>query len=217
MKCCGSTAAIEERAAATVPASIGDASQAPVITSRFCSSGDGAFLGIERPDRARFRRCLPGPQHHAIRERVRSPGQITRPDKPTLSLSQPTCHPKGCKRVSATGEPTRPASRALMLRCVWHLNGGLQEKLDQQAIEGTDGLLTGTNLPNNNVSERFDIRAVPQRPTLWPCRWQISHAHLSDVKMIVGAGNIRSCEQHAFKGNNSDESGVERLQKKAAG
>ena len=39
---------VEERAAATVPASIGDASQAPVITPVF-ASGDGAFLGIERP------------------------------------------------------------------------------------------------------------------------------------------------------------------------
>ena len=39
---------VEERAAATVPASIGDASQAQVITPVF-ASGDGAFLGIERP------------------------------------------------------------------------------------------------------------------------------------------------------------------------
>ena len=39
---------VEERAAATVPASIGDASQAAVITPVF-ASGDGAFLGIERP------------------------------------------------------------------------------------------------------------------------------------------------------------------------
>ena len=39
---------VEERAAATVPASIGDASQAPVITPVF-ASGDGAFMGIERP------------------------------------------------------------------------------------------------------------------------------------------------------------------------
>ena len=39
---------VEERAAATVPASIGDASQGEVITPVF-SSGDGAFLGVERP------------------------------------------------------------------------------------------------------------------------------------------------------------------------
>ena len=39
---------VETRAAATVPASIGDASQAQVVTPVF-ASGDGAFLGIERP------------------------------------------------------------------------------------------------------------------------------------------------------------------------
>ena len=39
---------VEERAAATVPGSIGDASQAEVISPVF-ASGDGAFLGIERP------------------------------------------------------------------------------------------------------------------------------------------------------------------------
>ena len=49
LRCCGSTGCVEERAAATVPASIGDASQAEVITPGICVSGDGAFLGIERP------------------------------------------------------------------------------------------------------------------------------------------------------------------------
>ena len=50
---------VEERAAATVPASIGDASQAEVITPVF-ASGDGAFGQIERPTVPSFRRCLPG-------------------------------------------------------------------------------------------------------------------------------------------------------------
>ena len=39
---------VEARAAATVPANIGDASQGEVITPVF-SSGAGAFMGIERP------------------------------------------------------------------------------------------------------------------------------------------------------------------------
>ena len=33
------------------------------------------------------------------------------------------------------------------------LNGGLQEKLDLDAIAGTDGLLTGSNLGNHNVTD----------------------------------------------------------------
>ena len=39
---------IETRAAATVPANIADASQGEVVTPIF-ASGDGAFMGIERP------------------------------------------------------------------------------------------------------------------------------------------------------------------------
>ena len=42
---------VETRAAATVPASIGDASQSEVVTPVF-ASGDGAFLGNRTPDRA---------------------------------------------------------------------------------------------------------------------------------------------------------------------
>ena len=41
-----SVSGVEARAAATVPAAIGDASQGEVITPIF-ASGDGAFLGIE--------------------------------------------------------------------------------------------------------------------------------------------------------------------------
>ena len=122
-----------------------------VITPVFRFSGDGAFLGIERP-------TVPtGDAAYPVLSTVPSvKGPFTDSDRtrprPTPRLSQTTCRPKGCRRVSATGAPTRPASLASMLRYGWRLNGGLQEKLDQQAIEGTDGLLTATNLPNANVS-----------------------------------------------------------------
>ena len=40
------------------------------------------------------------------------------------------------------------------------LNGGLQEALDKQAISGTDGLLTATNLPNANVNTATTSRCT---------------------------------------------------------
>ena len=42
-------------------------------------------------------------------------------------------------------------------------------------------------------------------------------AHPGDVKMIVWDREHSPCEQHTYKGNNSDESGVERLQEKSGG
>ena len=67
------------------------------------------------------------------------------------------------------------------------LNGGLQEKLDLDAIAGDDGLLTGTNLANNNVSAvttfanylslflfgRVDGRYAEQK---------------NDIRVLMGAG-----------------------------
>ena len=78
---------VEERAAATVPASIGDASQAAVVTPVF-ASGDGAFLGIERP-------TVPvGDAAYPVLSTVPSVKgpftDSTEADKRTLSLSQPT-------------------------------------------------------------------------------------------------------------------------------
>ena len=95
------------------------------------------------------------------------------------------------------------------------LNGGLQEKLDQQAIEGTDGLLTGTNLDNNNVSN-VSTFALYLSGLLYG-RVDGRYARTpSDVRMIVGAGTFTHASA-AYKGNNSDESGVERLQEKSGG
>ena len=67
------------------------------------------------------------------------------------------------------------------------LNSGLQEKLDLDAIAGDDGLLTGTNLANNNVSAittfalylsqflygRVDGRYAEQK---------------NDIRVLMGAG-----------------------------
>ena len=162
---------VEERAAATVPASIGDASQAPVITPVF-ASGDGAFLGIERP-------TVPvGDAAYPVLSTVPSvKGPFTGSDNAAQTDAEFVATNLSPERLQASfsyrrTDAARFAGLDAALRLA--LNGGLQEKLDQQAIEGTDGLLTGTNLPNNNVSsDRFDIRAVPQRSTLWPRRWPL--------------------------------------------
>ena len=53
-----------------------------------------------------------------------------------------------------------------MLRSDLALNGGLQEKLDQQAIEGTDGLLTGNQFAKREcVDTANDLSALLVRPS----------------------------------------------------
>ena len=92
---------------------------------------------------------------------------------------------------------------------------GLQEKLDQQAIEGTDGLLTATNLPNNNVNT-ISTFALYLSGLLYGRVDGRYAGRAGDVRMILGQGTFTHASA-AYKGNNSDESGVERLQEKSGG
>ena len=95
------------------------------------------------------------------------------------------------------------------------LSGGLEEALDEQAINGSDGLLNGTNLPNNNVNAVTTFQLYLSG--LLYSRVDGRYARTpGDVRMIVGQGTFNHASS-TYKGNNSDESGVERLQEKSGG
>ena len=203
---------VEERAAATVPASIGDASQAGVITPVF-ASGDGAFLGIERP-------TVPvGDAAYPVLSTMPSvKGPFSGSDNAAQTDAEFVATNLSPERLQASfsyrrTDAARFAGLDAALRLA--LNGGLQEKLDQQAINGTDGLLNGTNLDNNNVNATTTF-ALYLSGLLYG-RIDGRYARTpGDVRMIVGQGTFTHASA-AYKGNNSDESGVERLQEKSGG
>ena len=203
---------VEERAAATVPASIGDASQGEVITPIF-SSGEGAFMGIERPS-------VPvGDGSYPVLSTLPSvKGPFTDSTEAAQTDAEFVATNLSPERLQASfsyrrTDAARFSGWDAALRLA--LNGGLQEKLDQQAIEGTDGLLTGTNLPNNNVNA-VSTFALYLSGLLYG-RVDGRYARTpGDIRMIVGQGTFAHASG-AYKGNNSDESGVERLQEKSGG
>ena len=203
---------VEERAAATVPDSIGDASQAEVIVPVF-ATGDGAFLGIERPTVAVGDAAYPvlstapsikGPfddSSEAAQTDATFVANSLAPERLQASYSY--------RRTDAA----RFAGLDSSLRLA--LNSGLQEALDAQAISGTDGLLTSTNLANNNVSAITSF-ALYLSGLLYG-RVDGRYARTpGDVRVIVGQGTFTHAAG-TFKGNNSDESGVERLGARAGG
>ncbi len=203
---------VEERAAATVPASIGDASQGEVITPVF-SSGDGAFLGIERP-------TVPvGDAAYPVLSTSPSvKGPFSGSDEAAQTNAAFVANTLSPERLQASfsyrrTDAARFAGLDASLRLA--LSSGLEEALDDQAISGTDGLLTGTNLDNNNVSAVTTF-ALYLSGLLYG-RVDGRYARTpGDVRMIVGAGTFTHASA-AYKGNNSDESGVERLQEKSGG
>ena len=203
---------VEQRAAATVPASIGDASQAQVVTPVF-ASGDGAFLGIERP-------TVPvGDAAYPVLSTLPSvEGPFTGSDDAAQTDATFVANGLSPERLQASfsyrrSDAARFAGLDASLRLA--LNGGLQEALDDQAISGTDGLLTATNLPNNNVSTATTFALYLSGLLYGRVDGRFARTP-SDVRMIVGAGTFAHASA-AYKGNNSDESGVERLQEKSGG
>ena len=184
---------VEERAAATVPASTGDASQAEVVTPVF-ATGDGAFMGIERPTVGVSDAAYP-----VLSTLPSVKGPFTDSTEAVQTDAEPSLRTNLSARrrlqasFSATGAPTRHSFAGLDSSLRLALNGGLQEKLDQQAIEGTDGLLTATNLPNNNVNAVTTF-ALYLSGLLYG-RVDGRYARTpGDIRMIVGAPNLRSCE-----------------------
>ncbi len=114
------------------------------------ASGAGAFLGIDRPAVAMGQAVYPV---FKSRPSVGGPHADSTDAPDTTGAFDADLLPP--KRIQASfiyrrTDAMQFSGMDMALRSA--LNGGLQEKLDLDAIAGTDGLLTGTNLPNNNVS-----------------------------------------------------------------
>ena len=203
---------VEERAAATVPGSIGDAVQGEVITPVF-STGDGAFLGVERPTVAVGTAAFP-----VLSTSPSVKGPHTDSTEAAQTDATFVANSLAPERLQASyayrsSDAARFAGLDSSLRLA--LNGGLQEALDQQAISGDDGLLTSTNLPNNNVSAVSTFQLYLSGLLYGRVDGRYARTP-GDVRVIVGQSTFAHASL-AFKGNNSDESGVERLAARSGG
>ena len=176
---------VEHRAVTTAPTNVGTTEQ-PAIMPVF-AAGVGAFIGADRPT------VDAGTVAYPVLDQRPTVGgphtDSTAVDETTGSFSSSLLTPGRIqasyfyKRVDAARFPVID----LALRQA--LNGGLEEKLDQELIAGTEGLLTGTNLASHaaaavttfaaylsafghsRVDGRYaaalaDVRAVMARPRM---------------------------------------------------
>ena len=204
--------AVEERAAATVPANIGDASQAEVVTPVF-ASGDGAFLGIERP--------------------IVDVGDATFPILKTApSVKGPFSDSSDAAQTDASFEANNLSPQRLQASYAYRrsdaarflsldsslrmaLNGGLSEALDKQAISGSKGLLSSTNLDNHNVSSATTFALFLSQ--LLYSRVDGRYARTpADVRVLVGQGTFAAMSG-VYKAAESDETASERLTERSGG
>ena len=202
---------LEERAVTPGPTSVAT-EEADVLPPVF-ATGAGAFLSIDRPI---------VPMGDAVYPVLTSRPSVGGPHSDSTDVGETTggftADLLGSERIQAGFIYRRmdalrfPAMDPALRQA---LNGGLEEKLDYEVIAGTDGLLTGANLPNNNVAavttfadyiSRFAYARVDGRFA----------AELGDLRTVAGAttyGHMGS----VYRSNNADYSVVDSLMQKTAG
>ena len=203
---------VEERAAATVPGSIGDASQAEVIVPVF-ASGDGAFLGIERPTVEVGVASFP-----MLSTRPSVKGPFTDSSDAAQTDATFVANALAPERLQASysyrsSDAARFAGLDSSLRLA--LNLGLQEKLDQQVINGSDGLLNGSNLSNNNVTALTSFSQYLDRMLYGRVDGRYGRAP-GDIRILVGSP-VFTHMSTLYKSSESDETASERLAARSGG
>ena len=202
---------VEHRAVTTAPTNVGTTEQ-PAIMPVF-AAGVGAFIGADRPT------VTAGTVAYPVLDQRPTVGgphtDSTAVDETTGSFSSSLLTPGRIqasyfyKRVDAARFPVID----LALRQA--LNGGLEEKLDQELIAGTEGLLTGTNLANHAAAavttfasylSAFGHSRVDGRYA----------AALSDVRAVVGAATYAHAGNQ-YRSNNADYSALDALDRKTGG
>ena len=202
---------VEERAVTTGPTNVGVTEQ-PAIMPVF-AAGVGAFIGADRPTVAAGTVAYPVLDQ---RPTVGGPHtDSTAVDETTGSFSSSLLTPGRVqasyfyKRVDAARFP----SIDLALRQA--LNGGLEEKLDQELVVGAEGLLTGTNLANHAAAavtafagylSAFGHSRVDGRYA----------AALSDVRTVTGSATYAHMGNQ-YRSNNADYSALDALDSKTGG
>ena len=203
---------VEERAAATVPGSIGDAVQGEVVTPIF-ASGDGAFLGIERPTVGVGVAAFP-----VLSTAPSVKGPFTDSSDAAQTDATFVANSLAPERLQASyayrqSDAARFAGLDASFRLA--LNGGLQEALDQQAINGDDGLLNGGNLSNHNVTAVTSFALYLSQ--LLYARVDGRYARSpSDVRMLVGQSAFTHSSA-VYKASETDETAAERLASRSGG
>ena len=204
-------APVEHRAVTTGPTNVGTTEQ-PAIMPVF-ASGVGAFLGASRP-------TVPsGTVAYPVLDQRPDVGgphdDSTAVEETTGSFSSELLTPGRVqasyfyRRIDAARFPVID----LALRQA--LNGGLEEKLDQELIAGTEGLLTGANLANHAAAAVTSFALYMS---------QFGHARvdgryasaLADVRAVVGSGTYAHAGNQ-YRSNNADYSALDALDRKTGG
>ena len=175
---------------------------AAIIPGVFPQSA-AAFLGVDIPTVAVGEAVYPVLTKNA---EVKTPAENVRRGRHDRIVQRGSAEPgptAGGVQLQSREDRARFAGMDAALRM--NLSDALSDGLDRQILVGTKGLLTGTNVPNHNVSRRETSYAL-YRSQLAYGRVDGTYASaVGDVRVLVGSEYLRPCERRVFRSNNAGD------------
>ena len=202
-------AMLESRATGVTPAP-GDVgtNQAAIIPAVFPQSC-AAFLGIDMPTVAVGEAVFPVLTTSAD---VNVPAENAESDETAGAFSAEVLSPARLQAAFRHSREDRARFQGMDEALRMNLSDALSDKLDQQILNGDEGLFDGTNLANSNVSAKNDFESY-----LSDFAWgRVDGKYASatgDLKIVMGSGTYAHAgETYAGTASNKgDLSAVEKL------
>ena len=198
---------LEERAVTPAPADVG-ANQAAIIPAVFPQSC-AAFLGIDMPTVGVGEAVFPVLTTSAT---VHTPAENALAADTTGAFSAEVLSPARLQAAFFYSREDRARFQGMDAALRMNLSDALSDKLDQQILNGDEGLFDGTNLANNNVSAENDFEKY-----LSDFAWgRVDGKYASatgELKIVMGSGTYAHAgETYAGTASNKgDLSAIEKL------
>ena len=96
-----------------------------------------------------------------------------------------------------------------------NLSDALSDELDDQILTGTNGLFSGSNLPDHNATAVGTFVTLKKRVVYDAIDGQYA-ANAGDLRVVMGSASYAFCGS-VYRGNNSDVDALESITSKVAG
>ena len=175
-------------------------------------SGSAAFLGIDMPTVGVGEAVFPVLTKELD---VRTPAENADADETTGSFSADVLSPSRLQASFFYSREDRARFAGMDSALRENLSMGLSDGLDKQIIQGTNGLLTGTNLDNNNVSTETTYALY--RDQFAYGRVDGRYASMtSDIRSVMGSETYAHAAKQ-YRGNNDNMDALLSLQSALGG
>ena len=201
---------VEERAVTPAPANVGQ-NQSAIIPGVFPMSC-AAFLGVDIPTVGVGEAVFPVLTKNA---EVRTPAENAEATDTTGSFNADVLSPSRLQAAFFYSREDRARFQGMDEALRMNLSDALSDALDKEILAGTNGLLTGTNLANNNVNAATDFGAYKSELAFSRVDGKYAMSTM-DLRIVVGSGTYAHAAT-VYRANNADDSALDVLMARTSG